>query len=58
VKAAAAIIAAVGADDPPLRLLLGNDAVDAVTASAQASRAGLTAWEEVSRGTVIAWPPH
>jgi hypothetical protein len=58
VKAAAAIIAAVGADDPPLRLLLGNDAVDAVTASAQAAQAELTAWEEVSRGTDIAWPPH
>jgi NAD(P)-dependent dehydrogenase (short-subunit alcohol dehydrogenase family) len=54
VKAAAAIIAAVGADDPPLRLMPGNDAVDAVTASAQAAQAELTAWEEVSRGTDIA----
>jgi NAD(P)-dependent dehydrogenase (short-subunit alcohol dehydrogenase family) len=52
-KAAAAILAALDADEPPLRLVLGNDAADAIAASLDTSRAELAAWESVSRGTDI-----
>lgn len=50
-KAAMAIRAALAADDPPLRLLLGADAADAVSASLQRQQAELAAWESISRGT-------
>lgn len=50
-KAAAAILSALSADSPPLRLVLGNDAVDAVSAALERGRAELQAWENVSRGT-------
>ncbi|MCO6010488.1 oxidoreductase [Actinoallomurus purpureus] len=50
-KAAAAILAALDAEQTPLRLALGNDAADAITASLDAARAEFLAWEQVSRGT-------
>jgi NAD(P)-dependent dehydrogenase (short-subunit alcohol dehydrogenase family) len=50
-KAAAAILAALDAEDTPLRLVLGNDAADAVFAQLDALRDELAAWEPVTRGT-------
>jgi NAD(P)-dependent dehydrogenase (short-subunit alcohol dehydrogenase family) len=50
-KAAAAIITALDAADTPLRLPLGNDAADAISAAADAARAEFAAWENVTRGT-------
>jgi NAD(P)-dependent dehydrogenase (short-subunit alcohol dehydrogenase family) len=50
-KAAAAILDALAAEEPPLRLALGNDAADAITASMEANAAELRAWERVTRGT-------
>lgn len=50
-KAAAAIRAALAAENPPLRLALGNDAVEMLTRHADRDRAELSAWEAVSRGT-------
>ncbi|WP_327675157.1 MULTISPECIES: oxidoreductase [unclassified Streptomyces] len=50
-KAAAAILTAVDADEPPLRLPLGNDAVDAITAQLDCTRAELTNWEKLARST-------
>ncbi|MFB6617840.1 oxidoreductase [Streptomyces sp. NPDC056367] len=51
VKAAAAILAALDAEHTPLRLALGNDALDAILAHADAARAEALAWEPTSRGT-------
>jgi hypothetical protein len=48
-KAAQAILAALDSDDPPLRLALGNDAVDAIRAQHQRLREDLDRWEKVSR---------
>jgi NAD(P)-dependent dehydrogenase (short-subunit alcohol dehydrogenase family) len=50
-KAAAAIIAALDADNTPLRLPLGSDAVDMLVAHSDRFRRELAAWEKVSRGT-------
>lgn len=50
-KAAAAILLALDADKPPLRLALGGDAVDFLTAHLDSVRAELVEWERVSRGT-------
>jgi len=50
-KAAAAIIAALDAEHTPLRLPLGNDAVDMLTAHSDRFRSDLVTWEKVSRGT-------
>jgi NAD(P)-dependent dehydrogenase (short-subunit alcohol dehydrogenase family) len=50
-KAAAAILQAVDSDHPPLRLALGNDAVDAIRAKHESLAAELTAWEPLSRTT-------
>ncbi|WP_406005059.1 oxidoreductase [Streptomyces sp. NBC_00637] len=50
-KAAAAILLALDAENPPLRLALGGDAVDFLTGHLDSVRAELTAWEKVSRGT-------
>ncbi|WP_410566570.1 oxidoreductase [Amycolatopsis sp. cmx-4-61] len=52
-KAAAAIVRAVGADDAPLRLALGADAVEAIRAHHEAVAADLAAWEKVSRATAL-----
>lgn len=50
-KAAAAIMAALAADQPPLRLPLGNDATDRILQRLSDDLAELRAWEHVCRGT-------
>jgi NAD(P)-dependent dehydrogenase (short-subunit alcohol dehydrogenase family) len=52
-KAATAILTALGSDDPPLRLALGNDAVDALGAVLDDAKAELAAWETVGRSTSV-----
>jgi NAD(P)-dependent dehydrogenase (short-subunit alcohol dehydrogenase family) len=52
-KAAAAILQALDSDDPPLRLALGNDAVDAISQSLDNAKAELAAWERVGRSAVF-----
>src|SRR6185503_14382085 len=44
-KAAAAIRSALAADEPPLRLPLGNDAVDGILGHLESVRAELVSWE-------------
>jgi NADP-dependent 3-hydroxy acid dehydrogenase YdfG len=51
VAAARAIRTALAAADAPLRLALGGDAVEAITAHLDTVRSDLTAWEMVSRST-------
>ncbi|HEU5028621.1 MAG TPA: oxidoreductase [Spirillospora sp.] len=51
VKAAAAILTALDAEDTPLRLPLGSDAADAVAASLDGLRAEFAAWEPLIRST-------
>ena len=53
VKAAAAILAALAADRTPLRLPLGDDAVDAVLGSLEKARVEVVAWETTARDTAI-----
>jgi NAD(P)-dependent dehydrogenase (short-subunit alcohol dehydrogenase family) len=50
-KAAAAIIAALDAEEPPLRLALGADSVDAIRAKHDQLRDELARWEELARAT-------
>jgi NAD(P)-dependent dehydrogenase (short-subunit alcohol dehydrogenase family) len=50
-KAAAAIIAALDAEVTPLRLVLGNDAADAISTDSEAAREEFAAWESLTRGT-------
>jgi hypothetical protein len=52
-KAAAAILAALGAEQPPLRLPLGNDAADAIAKHLDDARAEYLAWESSSRNTDV-----
>lgn len=52
-KAAAAILQALKSDHPPLRLVLGNDAVDTVYGVLETARAELAAWEGVGRSAVF-----
>jgi NAD(P)-dependent dehydrogenase (short-subunit alcohol dehydrogenase family) len=52
-KAAAAIVAALEAPEPPLRLILGGDAVDAIRTKHERLRAELAGWEAVSRDTAF-----
>ena len=52
-KAAAAIRSVLAEQQPPLRLPLGNDAVDGITSRLDAVRAELMSWEPVSRSTDI-----
>jgi NAD(P)-dependent dehydrogenase (short-subunit alcohol dehydrogenase family) len=49
--AADAIVAALASDKTPLRLALGNDAADLIASHLDDSRAELSAWEHVTRGT-------
>lgn len=53
-RAAAAILSALASDEPPLHLLLGNDAADIVIGQLDRDRAEFTAWESTSRGTDFA----
>jgi NAD(P)-dependent dehydrogenase (short-subunit alcohol dehydrogenase family) len=50
-KAAAAILAALDAEDPPLRLALGPDAVEGIRAKHEQLRSELVRWEDVARAT-------
>jgi NAD(P)-dependent dehydrogenase (short-subunit alcohol dehydrogenase family) len=52
-KAAAAIIAALDSEDPPLRLALGSDAVDGIRSKHERSRSDLDRWEAVARATAF-----
>ncbi|MEU6810229.1 SDR family NAD(P)-dependent oxidoreductase [Streptomyces sp. NPDC046831] len=52
-KAAALILAALDADDAPLRLPLGEDAVTGVLEHLDAIRGDIAAWEERTRATAI-----
>jgi NAD(P)-dependent dehydrogenase (short-subunit alcohol dehydrogenase family) len=52
-KAAAAILTALDAPDPPLRLALGADAVEAIRGKHERLRADLEAWEQLSRDTAL-----
>ena len=52
-KAAAAILLALESENPPLRLALGNDAVDAIEESLDSAKAELAAWEQVGRSAVF-----
>jgi NAD(P)-dependent dehydrogenase (short-subunit alcohol dehydrogenase family) len=51
VKAAAAILTVSDAPTTPLRLPLGDDAVDAISGHLSAVRAELNEWEKVARDT-------
>jgi NAD(P)-dependent dehydrogenase (short-subunit alcohol dehydrogenase family) len=53
VKAAQAIITALDADDPPLRLVLGEDAIGNIRRRLQGVSAELDAWEAVGRATAL-----
>jgi NAD(P)-dependent dehydrogenase (short-subunit alcohol dehydrogenase family) len=52
-KAAQAILAALDADDPPLRLVLGGDAVDNIRTRLDQLSCELRQWENLSRETAI-----
>ncbi|HEU5421646.1 MAG TPA: SDR family NAD(P)-dependent oxidoreductase [Streptosporangiaceae bacterium] len=52
-KAAAAIRTALDAVRTPLRLPLGDDAVDAILGHLDSVRADVTAWEKLARGTRV-----
>ena len=52
-KAARAILAALDADEPPLRLVLGGDAVDNIRSRLDALSRELGQWEQLSRETAI-----
>jgi NAD(P)-dependent dehydrogenase (short-subunit alcohol dehydrogenase family) len=50
-KAAAAIVSALDASEPPLRLTLGADAVEAIRAKHERLRSDLDRWEAAARAT-------
>jgi NAD(P)-dependent dehydrogenase (short-subunit alcohol dehydrogenase family) len=50
-KAAAAILTALNASDTPLRLPLGDDAVDPILGHLDSIRAEIAAWEKLARDT-------
>jgi NAD(P)-dependent dehydrogenase (short-subunit alcohol dehydrogenase family) len=50
-KAAAAILTALDAPSTPLRLPLGDDAVDALLGHLDSTRADITTWEKLARNT-------
>ena len=52
-QAARAILAALDADEPPLRLVLGGDAIDNIRARLDQLTDELARWEEVGRRTAI-----
>jgi NAD(P)-dependent dehydrogenase (short-subunit alcohol dehydrogenase family) len=53
VKGVAAILTAMNSDDPPLHLLLGNDAVDGLREHHERFLAEVAAWEALSRSTSV-----
>jgi NAD(P)-dependent dehydrogenase (short-subunit alcohol dehydrogenase family) len=52
-KAAEAIIAALDADEPPLRLVLGADAIENISNRLESVKRELAAWEELGRETAV-----
>ena len=52
-KAAAAIVAALDAEEPPLRLVLGADAIGNIREQLERVGDELTRWEQVGRNTAI-----
>ena len=52
-KAAAAIITALDADNTPLRLPLGDDAIDPITDRLNTNRREMATWESLIRGTNV-----
>ncbi|MEU6619495.1 oxidoreductase [Streptomyces litmocidini] len=52
-KAAAAVLAALNADETPLRLALGSDSIDAIHAHLDQVRSDLNAWDKVGRDTKV-----
>jgi NAD(P)-dependent dehydrogenase (short-subunit alcohol dehydrogenase family) len=52
-KAALAMIQAVDSNNPPLRLTLGEDAINAMNAKLESVKAELDAWKEVSVNTTF-----
>ena len=52
-KAVAAILLTVEADEPPLRLVLGADALSQVRAKLQSVSDDLSQWEQVTRSTAV-----
>ena len=52
-KAAAAIVSVVGADQPPLHLVLGEDALDGIAAALDQQRAELDQWADLTRSTAV-----
>jgi NAD(P)-dependent dehydrogenase (short-subunit alcohol dehydrogenase family) len=52
-KAAAAILTALDADEPPLRLVLGADAIDNIGQHLEAVSAELREWQQVGRNTAM-----
>ena len=53
VKAAEAIITALDSDDPPLRLVLGADAIGNIESRQERVAAELAAWRELGRATAL-----
>ncbi len=53
-KAASAILAALAAPQPPLRLALGEDAVSLIGAALERRHADLIRWQSVSLDTQLA----
>jgi NAD(P)-dependent dehydrogenase (short-subunit alcohol dehydrogenase family) len=53
-KAAAAILTALDAPSTPLRLPLGDDAVDAILSHLDSTRADIRTWEKLARDTRLA----
>jgi hypothetical protein len=53
VKAAVAIVAALDADEPPLRLVLGEDAIGNIRQRLQGVSAELDAWAAVGAATAL-----
>ena len=53
VKAAAAIVAAVESDHPPLRLVLGADALSDIERKLTATHSDLERWRDVTVGTAL-----
>jgi NAD(P)-dependent dehydrogenase (short-subunit alcohol dehydrogenase family) len=52
-RAASAIIEALDADEPPLRLVLGADAVEGIRTKYEELSAELTRWESLARSTAF-----
>lgn len=52
-KAAAAMIRVIESEDPPLRLALGEDAVNMITQKLASMKAELEAWKAVSMNTAL-----